>query len=157
VNNSTKHAFHKLIVILSIAWLPLGAIAAAAQDRPLAFTHVTVIDATGAAPLPDMTVLVEGKHIVQLGKSSQVHPPQGARIVAARGKYLIPGLWDMHVHTAFGDWLPPNEKVTLPLFVANGITGVRDMGSISNSLRHSGRKSPRERFPAPSSSLPVLN
>jgi imidazolonepropionase-like amidohydrolase len=128
VNNYTKHALSKLLVILSIALLPLGAISIAAQERPLAFTHVTVIDATGSAPLADMTVLVEGKHIVQLGKSSEVQPPQGARIVAARGKYLIPGLWDMHVHTAFGDWLPPNEKVTLPLFVANGITGVRDMG-----------------------------
>jgi imidazolonepropionase-like amidohydrolase len=110
--------------------LPLfGATATAvAQEHPLAFTHVTVIDTTGGAALADMTVLVEGKHITQLGKSTELQPPQDAQIVAARGKYLIPGLWDMHVHTAFGDWLPPNEKVTLPMFVANGITGVRDMG-----------------------------
>lgn len=95
---------------------------------PLAFTHVTVIDATGAPPAANMTVVIDDQHIVALGKSGSTRPPRGARIVDARGKYLIPGLWDMHVHTVFGDWLPENERVTLPLFVANGITGVRDMG-----------------------------
>ena len=47
----------------------------------------------------------------------------------AKGGYLIPGLWDMHVHLAFGDWFPNAEQISLPLFIANGITGVRDMGS----------------------------
>ena len=51
------------------------------------------------------------------------------------GKYLIPGLWDMHVHEVFGDWLPRDEKVVLPLFVANGITGVRDMGGDLDVLK----------------------
>jgi imidazolonepropionase-like amidohydrolase len=89
---------------------------------------VTVIDATGAPPLADMTVVIDGKRISDLGKSRDTKAPAHARIVDARGKYLIPGLWDMHVHTVFGDWIPRNERVTLPLFVANGITGVRDMG-----------------------------
>jgi imidazolonepropionase-like amidohydrolase len=97
--------------------------------RMLAFTHVTVIDVNGAPAGPDMTVVVTDKRISELGKSGDIKVPAGARIVDARGKYLIPGLWDMHVHTAFGDWLPANERVTLPLFVANGVTGVRDMGS----------------------------
>jgi imidazolonepropionase-like amidohydrolase len=101
----------------------------------LAFTHVTVIDATGAPARPDMTVVVVDKRIVGLGKSRHVRPPLGATIVPARGKYLIPGLWDMHVHTVFGDWLPANERVTLPLFVANGVTGVRDMGSDLNVIK----------------------
>jgi imidazolonepropionase-like amidohydrolase len=48
--------------------------------------------------------------------------------VNGTGKYLIPGLWDMHVHMVFGDWFPRGKEVTLPLFIANGITGVRDMG-----------------------------
>ena len=129
VNNHTKHFLRGLGLL--VALLPFGATATATQEgtgHPLAFTHVTVIDATGGPPLADMTVLVEDKHIVQLGRSIEVHPPQNARVVEARGKYLIPGLWDMHVHTAFGDWLPANERVTLPLFVANGVTGVRDMG-----------------------------
>lgn len=113
--------------------LLLVAGAAVARESPgraaLAVTHVTVIDATGSPPQPDMTVVVEDKHVVDLGKSGAVRLPPHAIVVDARGKYLIPGLWDMHVHTVFGDWLPRNERVTLPLFVANGITGVRDMGS----------------------------
>src|SRR5262249_33267739 len=44
------------------------------------------------------------------------------------GQYLIPGLWDMHVHSAFGDWFPGGRDIILPLFIANGVTGVRDMG-----------------------------
>jgi imidazolonepropionase-like amidohydrolase len=130
VNNHTKHALNKAISILSVALFSWDAIAVpTSEERSLAFTHVTVIDTTGGAPSANMTVLVKDRRIVQLGKSGQVRLPQGARIVQAHGKYLIPGLWDMHVHTAFGDWLPPNESVTLPLFVANGVTGVRDMGS----------------------------
>jgi imidazolonepropionase-like amidohydrolase len=131
MQNNTKPALCAFLLLFA-AFLPLGATAATAQDgaaHPLAFAHVTVIDVTGAPPLSDMTVVIDDKHIVALGKSGEVRPPRGAKIIDARGKYLIPGLWDMHVHTAFGDWLPANERVTLPLFVANGITGVRDMGS----------------------------
>ena len=51
-----------------------------------------------------------------------------ARIIDGTGKYLIPGLWDMHVHTLMGDWMPGATEVTLPLFVANGVTGIRTMG-----------------------------
>ena len=112
--------------------LLLVAGAAVARESPgqaLAFTHVTVIDATGSPAQPDMTVVVAGKRVIELGQSGAVHLPPHAIVIDARGKYLIPGLWDMHVHTVFGDWLPRNERVTLPLFVANGITGVRDMGS----------------------------
>jgi imidazolonepropionase-like amidohydrolase len=110
--------------------LVAGAVVAReSQGHALAFTHVTVIDATGSPPQSDMTVVIDGKHIVELGNSREVHIPPQATVVDAHGKYLIPGLWDMHVHTVFGDWLPRNERVTLPLFVANGITGVRDMGS----------------------------
>jgi imidazolonepropionase-like amidohydrolase len=96
--------------------------------HPLAFTHVTVIDTNGGEPLADMSVVVDGKRIVEVAHGVEFHPARDTTVIDAHGKYLIPGLWDMHVHTVFGDWVPPNEKVTLPLFVANGITGVRDMG-----------------------------
>jgi imidazolonepropionase-like amidohydrolase len=116
--------------ILILVSLLLGADSAFAQGtgRPLAFTHVTVIDTAGGPPLADMTVVVDNRRILELGRSDEIRPPRQARIVEARGKYLIPGLWDMHVHEVFGDWLPANERVTPLLFVANGITGVRDMG-----------------------------
>jgi imidazolonepropionase-like amidohydrolase len=111
----------------------LTAVSAAADT--LAITHVTVIDATGSPAQPDMTVIVKDGRIAELGGSAAVHAPAGATAVDGTGKYLIPGLWDMHVHTVFGDWLPRNEKVTLPLFVANGVTGVRDMGGDLDVLK----------------------
>ena len=114
------------LVILSLATI---VVPSSAADPILAFRHVNVIDATGSPVRPDMTVLVEGQRIVDLGKSGDVQIPKGAKIVDAAGKFLIPGLWDMHVHTIFGDWIPKDENIILPLFVANGVTGVRDMGS----------------------------
>jgi imidazolonepropionase-like amidohydrolase len=122
---AAMRAFTGLCLLLAAA----GASAQpGASGSTLAFTHVSVIDATGTPPQPDMTVIVKDQHIIELGKSGDVRAPKHATVVNAQGEYLIPGLWDMHVHTVFGDWLPRNERVTLPLFVANGITGVRDMG-----------------------------
>ncbi len=112
--------------------------AAAAQSGAsgaLAFVHVNVIDATDAPVQADMTVIVKDKRIVEIKKSTEVQVPANTTVIDARGKYLIPGLWDMHVHTVFGDWLPRNERVTLPLFVANGVTGVRDMGGDLDVLK----------------------
>lgn len=84
--------------------------------------NVTVIDGTGAPPKPRMSIVFRGERIVEIGPVGQVHTPKGARIVDGRGRYAIPGLWDMHVHL----WYPQNQ---LPVYVANGVTGVRDMGS----------------------------
>jgi imidazolonepropionase-like amidohydrolase len=53
----------------------------------------------------------------------------GARAIDATGKFVIPGLWDMHIHTFFGTWVPGGNEVTLPLLLASGVTGARDMGS----------------------------
>jgi imidazolonepropionase-like amidohydrolase len=50
-------------------------------------------------------------------------------LVDGRNLFVIPGLWDMHVHLVFGDWFPDAQEISLPLFVAHGVTGVRDMGS----------------------------
>ncbi|MGH8457085.1 MAG: amidohydrolase family protein, partial [Stenotrophobium sp.] len=102
----------------------LAVYAGAALSAPLAFTHVNVIDATGAPPQPDMTVVVESNRIAALGPGAQTTVPSDAYVVDAAGEYLIPGLWDMHVHTL----RPGRPDTWFPLFVANGITGVRDMG-----------------------------
>ena len=88
-----------------------------AQAKPLAFTHVTLIDGTGAPPQIDVTVLIKGERIAAIGKVVVV--PADAKIVDATGKFMIPGLWDMHVH-----WL---DKPSLGLYLANGVTGVRQM------------------------------
>ncbi len=98
-------------------------------NGPIAITNVTVIDTTGGPAKPNMTVVIEGDRIAAVGAAGGTAVPKGARVVDGKGKFLIPGLWDMHIHTFFGDWVPGGKEVTLPLFIANGITGVRDMGS----------------------------
>ena len=120
-------ALAALCGMLAAAFAGAAAFAAAAVSA-VAITHVTIIDTTGGPPKPDMTVVVQDQRIVDLGNGDVVHAPGGARLIDGSGKYLIPGLWDMHVHEVFGDWIPRDEKVVPPLFVANGITGVRDMG-----------------------------
>jgi imidazolonepropionase-like amidohydrolase len=81
---------------------------------------VTVIDVAAAAARPHMTVILAGDHIRAVGPALPI--PQGARVIPGRGKFLIPGLWDMHVHL----WYRENQ---LPVFLAFGVTGVQDMGS----------------------------
>jgi Amidohydrolase family len=114
-----------VIVGLLACWPPL----AQSQPNPktphsLLLEHVTVIDSTGSDPRPNMSVLIEGDKIKSIFSSRQSNSVDGALIVDARGKFLIAGLWDMHVHT-----LSQNEPERFfPLFIANGVTGIRDMG-----------------------------
>jgi urease alpha subunit len=130
----------RIIVRLSsvlLCWaLLLARPVPASGQRSLVLTHVTVIDATGAAAKPDMSVVISGGRIVGLGKAGRVRLPKDALVVNASGKFLIPGLWDMHVH----EW---NKEVFFPLFIANGVTGVRDM--FSRRSNSGARKSRRAR------------
>jgi imidazolonepropionase-like amidohydrolase len=97
------------------------------QQKALVLTHLTIIDSTGGPPKPDMTVVITGDRITDLGEAGKVSVPQGGRIIDASGKFLIPGLWDMHVH-----WY---NRDTLTLFTANGVTGIRQMFGNPNLLR----------------------
>ena len=91
---------------------------------PLVLQHVTVIDSTGTAPQPDMSVLIERGRIKAISSSREFHPGSGFTVVDATGKVLIAGLWDMHVHALSNR----DPELFFRLFVANGITGIRDMG-----------------------------
>ena len=102
---------------------------AAAASGVTALAHVTVIDATGRAPQLDQTVVIDGGRITSIGPAANAKVPKNARLVDGTGKFLIPGLWDMHVHLAGVNADPAWSRQTLlPLLLANGITGVRDMG-----------------------------
>jgi cytosine/adenosine deaminase-related metal-dependent hydrolase len=97
------------------------------EQKALVLTHLTIIDVTGGTPKPDMTVVITGAKISDLGEAGKVSVPQGAKVIDAGGKFLIPGLWDMHVH-----WY---SRDTLTLFTANGVTGIREMFGNSDLLR----------------------
>jgi imidazolonepropionase-like amidohydrolase len=94
----------------------------AQKDSSFALTHVTVIDCTGAPAQPNSTVVVAQGHITAVGPSDAIKIPAGTGVVDATGKFLIPGLWDMHGH------LTDATADAFPLLIMNGVTGVRDMG-----------------------------
>jgi imidazolonepropionase-like amidohydrolase len=98
-------------------------------DDLLILNNVNVVDVRTGTILADQTVVLNKNHIDSVGPAKSAKTPRNAASVNCHGMYLIPGLWDMHVHLAFGEWFPRAQNISLPLFVANGITGVRDMGS----------------------------
>src|SRR3954453_5827119 len=91
-------------------------------------TNATIVDVSNGALRGGSTIVVDGNHIVSAGPASAVTAPRG-EVVDAKGMYVIPGLWDMHTHAYFGWNSDFGDSYVLPLFIANGITGIRDMGS----------------------------
>jgi imidazolonepropionase-like amidohydrolase len=121
-----KAAFCLFVVMLLAVVAPS---VAAETAGTLALTHVTVIDASGRPAQADQTVVVSAGRITAMGPSGTLRPPKDARVIDARGKFLIPGLWDMHVHIAGISADPAwSKQVILPELIAYGIVGVRDMG-----------------------------
>jgi imidazolonepropionase-like amidohydrolase len=115
-------AIRKLLA-LTILLLPLNA-QPATDSSELLIVHVTVIDGSGAPPRPDMTVQLQDGRIQSLTASGEHEIPASPRVIDGRGKFLIPGLWDMHVHML----RKGRPEAYFPLLIANGITGIRDMG-----------------------------
>jgi len=93
----------------------------------LALTDLTVVDVESGHLLHEQTVLISGRRIVRVAPSRRTDVPRGAQVVSARGRYLIPGLWDMHVHLFNQVSRRPPNLWYFPLLVANGVTGVREM------------------------------
>jgi imidazolonepropionase-like amidohydrolase len=121
----------EILALLLFILLPTSLVAQSrltVESRPVVFNRVTVIDMTGAPPKPSMTVIVVGSRISALGTTGKVRLPKNAQIIDASGKYLIPGLWDMHTHLSFAG------ETVFPVLIANGITGVRDMGGDLNQI-----------------------
>ena len=85
----------------------------------LLIRNATIIDVSSGAAIPHRSILIRGTRIAAIGDT--VHAPKQIRIVDGNGKFVIPGLWDMRVH------LTGREQ--LPVYVAFGVTGVRDLGS----------------------------
>jgi imidazolonepropionase-like amidohydrolase len=118
-----------VFLFLLLTAKPLAAQSWSLQDT-LVITDVNVVDVRTGEIRPDQIVIIERNRIREVGPRKTTRYPRNApTILNGRGAYLIPGLWDMHVHLVFGDWFPRAQEISLPLFVANGITSVRDMGS----------------------------
>lgn len=119
----------RLALLLPLMALTLlGGRAASAQARPLVIAGATVISGTDTAPLPGASVVIEGGHIACVGSPAACPAPRGARTINGRGRWLIPGLFDAHVH------ITEEQGRFGPLYLAFGITSVRDVGGYIDSL-----------------------
>jgi imidazolonepropionase-like amidohydrolase len=87
----------------------------------LAIVGATLIDGTGAAPIADSAVVIHDGSIVVAGPRANVKVPKDAHVINAKGKFLLPGLWDMHAHFEQVEWGP--------IYLAAGVTTVRDCGN----------------------------
>ena len=112
----------KSTMVLALISGLLFSFGCAKQQDVLVIRNVTVIDGTGADAQPGMTIVIDRRQISEIGADGSVTYPTSARVIDGTGKFLIPGLWDMHVHLR-------DLEGTLPLFIINGVTTVRDMGS----------------------------
>jgi imidazolonepropionase-like amidohydrolase len=120
-----------------------------AQTADVAIRDATVVDVTSGLLVPDQTVLIAGNRIVAVGPTGEVGIPPGADVIDAVGGYLIPGLWDMHVHSVREapavreEGFIAHVEWHFPLFLAYGVTGVRNMNDatadptleLTNSVR----------------------
>jgi len=109
-----------------VCLLIAGGLSAQAPST-LVLSGASVVDPATGTIIADQRIIIRGDRIVAVGPGARA--PAGARMIDARGKFVIPGLWDMHVHFM-------NAGVTaLPLLLAHGVTSVREMGGYIDSTR----------------------
>jgi imidazolonepropionase-like amidohydrolase len=119
---TNSHVLQRLVALLCLAAAPL-----AAQSTPVAFTNVTVLPMDGDRRLTEQTVIVQNGRITAMGSAARTAVPAGATRIDGRGKFLMPGLAEMHAHVPPGS--PTQEQLAeiMFLYVANGITTIRGM------------------------------
>lgn len=152
-----RHCIHMqkllagLLLIASTSCASFRPQAATDATPTVAIRGVNVVDVESGRVLPDKTVLIADDRIVTIGRAEDVQVPGSARVIDGAGKYLIPGLWDMHTHVMiFG-------REALPLLLAHGVTGIRDMGAerfaeakaLRDSINAGLRLGPRMKIASP--------
>ncbi len=141
VDHALRHTFRALTtlafgyVVASVpaeAQGPSTSVPGIKRPEGLALQGVTVVDVVDGKLLRDQTVLVVGNRITTIAPQGKVTAPKGALVVDAKGKYVVPGFWDMHPHTE----APGNPNIALqdslyraiyPRYIAHGVTGLREM------------------------------
>jgi hypothetical protein len=94
-------------------------------------SHINVIDVEKGSILADQTIYVEGNTIKSISSHATANP--NGTVYDCSDKYVIPGLWDMHIHDAGDD--SSNRYEYVPLFLVNGVTGIRDMWGSEEMLK----------------------
>jgi len=110
--------FVTVVIAVSLA-IPAAGVA----QGSVVIRNVTVIPMTGAEPTARQSVVIQNGRIAEIGSSAQIGTPDGADVVDGTGKYLIPGLVEMHAHTS------KTRGSALGLYIVYGVTTIRDQGS----------------------------
>lgn len=113
-----------LLALAACAGLAADSLAPA-ETTSVVIRDVSVVDVVSGRVVPHMRVAIAGDRIAAVAPAGALRIPAGARVLDGRGKFLIPGLWDMHAHVL---WSDEAMRTGLPAYVANGVTGIRDMG-----------------------------
>ncbi|HMG33529.1 MAG TPA: amidohydrolase family protein [Blastocatellia bacterium] len=92
-----------------------------ARKGALAIVGATLVDGTGRPPINDSVIVIENDRIISAGPRKSVKVPAGARVIDAKGKTVLPGLWEMHAHFEQVEWGP--------IYLAAGVTTCRDVGN----------------------------
>jgi Amidohydrolase family len=122
-----RSLFWKLKHLVSVAFILIASASSVANDNVLLVRNVAVVNIERNRIEPNRDVLISRDLIAAVGAVAGVRVPKSARIIDGQGKFLIPGLWDFHVHvfSTSGE-----ENLALPLYIINGITGIRDVGAL---------------------------
>lgn len=154
--------FLLLLILLAGACLP-----ALARGKPkekiVVLANVNIVDVESGSTLPDLAVVIKKGRISAIARHALIAPSRDMVVVNASGKYLVPGLWDMRVRLLEGTDTERVKSQIFPLLIANGVTGVRDLGSDPEALRRlrveverGGVVGPRIVFSAPGREGPVV-
>jgi imidazolonepropionase-like amidohydrolase len=107
--------------LIAFAGLLITTVSLPAQAPTLVITGVNVVDVVEGRIAANSMVTINGQTITGVTRNGA--PPTGVQVVDGGGSFVVPGLWDMHAH------IQGNERAWLPLYLANGVTGIRDMGA----------------------------
>ena len=136
IGNGSVLNFRKSIILIVLLGLCLGLTCCnqKSSEEVIAFINVNLIPMTSDRVVENQTVLVEGSTIIAIGDADVMQIPKGAQVIDGEGKYLMPGLADMHMHTE--DWEDQDIWPVHPLnlYLANGVTTIRDFAPLGDDL-----------------------
>ena len=124
-NRFMKNIF---LILISVFFLS-GCEESVISETNILLKNVNIVDVENGVLLPAKHVVIQGEKIVAIYEEKEIVSSNSALVIDGKGKYLIPGLWDMHTHF---NW---NFKFSSPMLVANGVTGVREMWGVMDRIK----------------------
>ncbi|RDV15899.1 amidohydrolase [Pontibacter diazotrophicus] len=119
---------HSFLAVFLSSLLLAGCATTQQVNRDLIITNANIVDVTAGEVLTGKTLVIDEGVIQEISDTEAANRYNATATIDAQGKYIIPGLWDNHIHLRGGEALEEENKNLLPLFIANGITTVRDAG-----------------------------